>query len=57
LDVVVGKLLSASLIPTGVMLVVCAFNTSLLASIADVGLYVAAAGIALLVVAAKGLRK
>ena len=57
LEVVVTKLLAASLIPTGVMLLLCAFDTSLLASVEDVGLYIAAAGIMLLVVAIKTLSK
>jgi hypothetical protein len=57
LEVVVTKLLCASLIPIGVMLMLCAFDTSLLALVADAGLYIAAAGIALLVVAIKGLCK
>jgi hypothetical protein len=57
LEVVLSKLLSASLIPTGAMLLLCAFDTSLLSSVEDVGLYIAAAGIMLLVVAIKTLSK
>jgi len=57
LEVVLSKLLSASLIPTGVMLLLCAFDTSLLSSVEDVGLYIAAAGIMLLVVAIRTLSK
>jgi hypothetical protein len=56
-EVVVTKLLAASLIPTGVVLVVCAFDTSLLARIPSLELYMAAAGITLLVLALKGLLK
>jgi hypothetical protein len=53
LETVVAKLLAASSVPTGFFLLACAFNTSLVSRLADLGLYLAAAGIALLYVSIK----
>jgi hypothetical protein len=50
LQSVILKLLAASTVPTGFLLLACAFNTSLLQRVSDVGIYVAAAGVTLLFV-------
>jgi hypothetical protein len=57
LESVVLKLLAASTIPTGILLLACAFDTSLLRHVSDVGIYVAAAGVALLFVGVKEILK
>ena len=57
LEAVVGKLLAASSIPTGAVLLLCAFDTSLRVIVSDAGLYVAAAGFVLLLVSIKELLK
>lgn len=57
LEEVLLKLLSASTIPTGLLLLACAFDNSLLKHVSDFGIYVAAAGIALLFVSIKELLK
>lgn len=55
LEDVIAKLLAGSAIPTGFYLMACAFNTSLIAKLSDLGLYLAAAGLALLYVSIKEL--
>ena len=57
LEAVAGKLLAGGSIPTGIVLVLCAFDTSLLVIVGDAGLYVAAAGFVLLFVSIKELLK
>lgn len=57
LEAVVLKLLAASTMPTGMLLLASAFDTSLLMHVSDVGIYVAAAGISLLFVGIKELLK
>lgn len=54
---VVSKLLAASSLPTGVLLLASAFDKSLLVHVSDSGIYVAAAGVALLFVGIKELFK
>ncbi len=51
------KLVTASAIPTGVMLIVGAFNPELLKIVTDTGIYIAAGGVALLFVSIKELLK
>ena len=55
LDGVVGKLLAASALPTGLLLLGCAFNTAWIAKLSDLGIYLLAAGVALLYVSVKEL--
>ena len=57
LEMVVSKLLAASSLPTGVLLLASAFDKSLLVHVSDSGVYVAAAGVALLFVGIKELFK
>lgn len=57
LEGILQKLLAASSVPTGILLLACGFNTSLLDYVTDVGLYVTAAGVALLYVAVKEILK
>jgi hypothetical protein len=57
LEATLAKLLAASAVPTGIWLLGCAFDASLLAAVQDAGLYMAAAGISLLFVALKELLK
>ena len=57
LEKVVVKLLAASSIPTGVLLLGCAFNASWIAKLNDLGIYLAAAAVALLFVSLKELIK
>ncbi len=54
---VILKLVTASAIPTGVMLIVGAFNPELLKIVTDTGIYIAAGGVALLFVSIKELLK
>jgi len=53
LDKLIAKLLAGSAIPTGLFLIVCAFDTSLISKLTDLSLYLAAAGLALLYVSIK----
>jgi hypothetical protein len=55
LEGVVGKLLAASAVPTGIVLVGCAFDSSLITKLSDLGLYLLAAAVALLYVSLKEL--
>jgi hypothetical protein len=55
LEVVLGNLLAASSIPSALFLLWCAFDASQLVRLNDLGLYLAAAGVALLYVATKEL--
>jgi len=55
LEDVIAKLLAGSSIPTGLYLMACAFDTSLVAMLTELGLYLAAAGLALLYVSVKEL--
>jgi len=57
LERVIVSLVSASSIPAGLLLLACAFDNDLISSLHDVGLYLAAAGIALLFVSIKELFK
>ncbi len=50
LESMIQKTLTASTIPTGFFLCICAFNPSLLEHVKDLGIYLAAAGLALLFV-------
>ena len=51
------KLFAASSIPTGGLLMLCAYNSSLLQHLNDRGIYLTAAGISLLYVSINELRK
>jgi hypothetical protein len=55
LEGLLGSLLAASSIPSGFFLLACAFDPTLIAQFEEVGLYLAAAGVALLYVSFKGL--
>jgi len=55
LETVLGSLLAASSIPSGLFLLGCAFDSSLIKHLSDLGLYLAAAGVALLYVSIKEL--
>lgn len=58
LELVVGGLLAASSLPTGIFLLGCAFDTSLISQLThELGLYLAAAAVALLYVSLKELFK
>jgi hypothetical protein len=48
-------MLSASLIPTGVWLLLCAFDPTLLSEVSGLNLYLAVAGVALIFVAVRGI--
>jgi hypothetical protein len=50
LDVIIAKTLAGSALPTGLYLVVCAFDPDRVKTLADIGLYLLAAGVALLYV-------
>lgn len=55
LDDLIIRALSASMIPTGVLLIACAFDPSLLSSLTGLNIYIAVAGLTLLFVACKGI--
>ena len=57
LEAVVSKLLAGSTVPTGLFLLACAFNPALVSRLSEVGLYLAAAAIALLYVSIAELAK
>ena len=57
LEGILGKLLAASAVPTGILLLGCAFNTDWISKFSDLGLYLLAAGVALLYVSIKELLK
>ena len=57
LEEVVLKILGASAIPNGVLLLAAAFDDSLLKRVSDAGIYLVAAGAALLFVSVKELLK
>jgi hypothetical protein len=57
LEGVVGKLLAASALPTGILLLGCAFNTNWISKLSDLGIYLLAAAVALLYVSLKELLK
>lgn len=48
-------MLSASLIPTGVWLLLCAFDPTLLSEVSGLNLYLAVAGVALIFIAIRGI--
>ena len=53
LDDLITRALSASAIPTGLLLIACAFYPSLLARLTGLNIYIAVAGLTLLFVACK----
>lgn len=55
LEAILVNLLAASSIPSGLFLLWCAFDSTQINRLNDLGLYLAAAGVALLYVAAKEL--
>ena len=55
LDDLIRRALSASAIPTGIILIACAFDPSLLGSLTGLNIYIAIAGMTLLFVAGKGI--
>ena len=57
LEGVVGKLLAASALPTGILLLGCAFKTDWISRLGDLGIYLLAAAVALLYVSLKELLK
>jgi hypothetical protein len=57
LEAVLGSLLAASSIPPGLLLLGCGFNSDLIKHLNDLGLYLAAAGVALLYISIKELAK
>jgi hypothetical protein len=57
LEKVMAKLLAASSIPTGLLILASAFHTEWLSKLSDLGIYLAAAGVALLYVSVKELIK
>jgi hypothetical protein len=48
LDGLLSRVLAGSSIPTGVLLVICAFDNALLVQANEIGLYIAAAGLMLI---------
>ena len=57
LEAVLGNLLAASSIPSAILLLWCAFDSSRINYMNDLGLYLAAAGVALLYVAIKEMTR
>jgi len=57
LEGIVAKLLAASALPTGILLLGCAFHTDWISKLSDLGIYLLAAGVALLYVSLKELWK
>lgn len=55
LEAVLASLLAASSVPSAVVLLWCAFDSSQINQLNDLGLYLAAAGVALLYVSVKEL--
>ena len=55
LGILLAQLFSASAIPVGIWLIVCAFQPALVQLLPDIGLYLAAAGLSLLYVSYKGI--
>ena len=53
LDGVLSRVFAGSSIPTGVLLVICAFDDAVLAQANEIGLYVAAAGLTLIYLSVK----
>jgi hypothetical protein len=53
LDAVLTRVLAASAIPTGITLLVCAFNPSLIAQLQGLNVHIAVAGMALLFIAVR----
>lgn len=57
LEGIIGKLLAASALPTGILLLACAFHTGWISKLSDLGIYLLAAAVALLYVSLKELLK
>jgi len=57
LEEVIKKLLAASSIPTGILIILCAFIPSWLPRLNDLGIYLTASGVALLYVSINELSK
>jgi hypothetical protein len=55
LDDLLMRMLSASAIPTGLLLLLCAFDTTLLQKIEGLNIYIALAGLALIYVSLKAV--
>lgn len=57
LEILLPKAIAASSIPTGLLLLVCAFNPGLLQNLAGLNIYIAASGLALLYLSYEVLSK